>query len=180
MKIYFAGSIRGGRDDAVLYRQIIALLMEYGDVLTELMEYGDVLTEHVGDASLTSTGEDGPSDEVIYERDMAWLAEADVVIAEVTTPSHGVGYEVARAEALGKPVLCLHRRTAGRWLSPGGGFRPCWPAIPRCGARPTTAWRNSGLSWNSSCAVEQVPRSGVTPCPPISSRTGCRTGHRRA
>jgi len=107
MKIYFAGSIRGGRDDAVLYRQIIALLMEYGDVLTE----------HVGDASLTSTGEDGPSDEVIYERDMAWLTEADAVIAEVTTPSHGVGYEVARAEALGKPVLCLHRRTTGRWLS---------------------------------------------------------------
>ena len=56
---------------------------------------------------------------------MAHLAEADAVVAEVTVPSHGVGYEVARAEAstwlsrtaLGKPVLCLHRRNTGRRLS---------------------------------------------------------------
>ena len=107
MKIYFAGSIRGGRDDAALYRQVIALLKRYGEVLTE----------HVGDAGLPRAGEDGPSDEAIYERDMAWLAEADVVIAEVTIPSHGVGYEIAQAEALGKPVLGLHRRGTGRRLS---------------------------------------------------------------
>lgn len=107
MKIYFAGSIRGGRDDAALYRQIIALLAEYGEVLTE----------HVGDAGLTRAGEDGLSDEAIYERDMTWLAEADAVVAEVTIPSHGVGYEIARAEALGKTVLCLHRRSSGRRLS---------------------------------------------------------------
>jgi nucleoside 2-deoxyribosyltransferase len=98
MKIYFAGSIRGGRDDAALYRQIILLLMEYGGVLTE----------HVGSAGLVRAGADDWSDEFIYARDMAWLAEADAVVAEVTIPSHGVGYEIARAEALGKPVLCLH------------------------------------------------------------------------
>lgn len=107
MKIYFAGSIRGGRDDAAQYRQIIALLMEYGEVLTE----------HIGDASLTYAGEDGLVDEAIYERDMAWMTEADAVVAEVTVPSHGVGYEIARAEALGKPVLCLHRRVTGQRLS---------------------------------------------------------------
>lgn len=107
MKIYFAGSIRGGRDDALLYQRVIALLAEYGEVLTE----------HVGDAGLNPTGEDGLSDEAIYERDVAWLAEADVVVAEVTVPSHGVGYEIGRAEALGKPVLCLHRPRAGRRLS---------------------------------------------------------------
>jgi nucleoside 2-deoxyribosyltransferase len=107
MKIYFAGSIRGGRGDASLYQQIIALLREYGEVLTE----------HVGDESLTVVGEDGPSDAAIYERDMAWLMEADVVVAEVTVPSHGVGYEIARAEGLGKPVLCLYRPGTARRLS---------------------------------------------------------------
>ncbi len=107
MKIYFAGSIRGGRQDAALYGRIIALLAEYGEVLTE----------HVADQSLTRAGEDGPSDEAIYARDMAWLAEADVVVAEVTIPSHGVGYEIGQAEALGKRVLCLHRPDAGRRLS---------------------------------------------------------------
>lgn len=107
MKIYFAGSIRGGRDDAALYRQIIALLTEYGEVLTE----------HVGDTGLTRAGENELSDEAIYERDVTWLAEADAVVAEVTIPSHGVGYEIARAEAQGKPVLCLHRRPTGWRLS---------------------------------------------------------------
>ena len=111
MKIYFAGSICGGRDDAALYRQIIVMLMEYGEVLTE----------HVGDASLTRAGEDGPSDEAIYGRDMAWLTEADIVVAEVTVPSHGVGYEVAWAEALGKPggsVRDRHQRLFRRSLVP--------------------------------------------------------------
>jgi nucleoside 2-deoxyribosyltransferase len=107
MKIYFAGSIRGGRQDAALYRAIIALLAEYGEVLTE----------HVGSEGLMPSGEENLSDEAVYERDMAWLAEADAVIAEVSTPSHGVGYEIARAEALGKPVLCLYHAGKGRRLS---------------------------------------------------------------
>ena len=107
MRIYFSGSIRGGRDDAMLYQRIIALLTEYGEVLTE----------HVGDVTLTAAGESESSDDMIYQRDMAWLMEADVVVAEVTTPSHGVGYEIARAEGLSKPVLCLHRGGAGRRLS---------------------------------------------------------------
>lgn len=104
MKIYFAGSIRGGRDDAAIYRRIIGMLEEHGEVLTE----------QVGSASLSSAGESEFADEAIYRRDMNWLAEADVVVAEVTVPSHGVGYEIARAEAMGKPVLCLHRPSAGR------------------------------------------------------------------
>ena len=107
MKIYFAGSIRGGRDDATLYRRIITLLSEYGEVLTE----------HVGSEELTPSGEENLSDEGIYARDAAWLAEADVVVAEVTTPSHGVGYEIGQAEAMGKPVLCIYRPSAGRRLS---------------------------------------------------------------
>jgi len=104
MKIYFAGSIRGGRQDATLYSEIIKLLHTYGDVLTE----------HVGKSNV---GEDDLTDEAIYERDMAWLEETDAVVAEVTVPSHGVGYEIARAESLGKPILCLFRPKADQHLS---------------------------------------------------------------
>ncbi len=107
MKIYFAGSIRGGRDDAALYRRIIALLSKYGQVLTE----------HVGSEGLTPTGEESLSDGDIYMRDMAWLAQADAVVAEVSIPSHGVGYEIGQAEALGKRVLCIHRPGTQRRLS---------------------------------------------------------------
>ena len=107
MNIYFAGSIRGGRDDAALYQRLISLLSKHGTVLTE----------HVGSEGLTPMGEETLSDEDIYTRDMTWLADADAVVAEVTLPSHGVGYEIGQAEAMGKPVLCIHRPSAGRQLS---------------------------------------------------------------
>ncbi len=46
----------------------------------------------------------------VYERDIRWIQECDLVIAEVSTPSHGVGYEIAYALNLGKRVLCLYRK----------------------------------------------------------------------
>jgi len=48
----------------------------------------------------------------VYQRDIAWVGACDAMIAEVSTPSHGVGYEIARALTLGKPVLCLYRQGA--------------------------------------------------------------------
>lgn len=107
MKIYFAGSIRAGRQDAELYRELIACLRQYGDVLTE----------HVGDDDLESAGEKMMSDREIHDRDMEWLAGSDAVVAEVTTPSLGVGYEIASGIALDKPVLCLYRPQPGKSLS---------------------------------------------------------------
>lgn len=106
-RIYFAGSIRGGRSDQGLYLELIR----------HLRALGDVLTEHVGDRTLTASGEEGVTDEAIYRRDLEWIRGADVVIAEVTHPSLGVGYEIATAEALGKPILCLYRPAAGARLS---------------------------------------------------------------
>ena len=99
MKIYFAGSIRGGRQDAALYEQIIQYLKSFGEVLTE----------HVGDPALTSAGDDGPNDQFIHDRDLEWLQSSDVIVAEVTTVSMGVGYEIGRAVEMRKPVLCLFR-----------------------------------------------------------------------
>ena len=32
-----------------------------------------------------------------------------VIVAEVTQPSLGVGYEIGRAYAMNKPILCLYR-----------------------------------------------------------------------
>ena len=107
MKIYFAGSIRGGREDAALYLEII----------NYLKNFGEVLTEHVGDASLTSFGENGTKNEFIHDRDMTWLLSSDIVIAEVTQPSLGVGYEIGRAIEQEKKVICLFRQQEGRSLS---------------------------------------------------------------
>ena len=104
MKIYFAASIRGGRDDDDLYRALIV----------ELARFGTVLTEHVAHPNDV---ERGMTDREIYERDMGWLREADVMVAEVTTPSLGVGYELASAQQLGKRILGLFRPSSGRSLS---------------------------------------------------------------
>lgn len=106
MKIYFAASIRGGRDDWASYLEIVK----------QLREYGEVLTEHIGDAELSATGED-IRDRDIHDRDLGWLKSSDCLVAEVTTPSLGVGYEIGKATEWGKLVLCLYRPAEGRSLS---------------------------------------------------------------
>ena len=107
MKIYFAGSIRGGRDDSHMYMQLI----------NHLKRHGRVMTEHIGDDDLDETGEKDASDSWIFERDVAWIKASDVLVAEVSTPSLGVGYEIGLAESLGIPILCLYRRQEGKRLS---------------------------------------------------------------
>ena len=97
MKVYFAGSIRGGRKDAELYRKVIVAMKEKHQVLTE----------HVGDLSLSTVEDKG--DQAIYEQDTAWLRECDIVVAECTQVSLGVGYELAYAEAHGKEVHIFYR-----------------------------------------------------------------------
>lgn len=106
LNIYFAASIRGGRDDWDCYLEIV----------NRLRQFGKVLTEHVGDAELSVAGEDS-DDRTIHDRDLGWLKEADYLVAEVTTPSLGVGYEIGKATEWGKPVLCLYRPSEGRALS---------------------------------------------------------------
>ncbi|XP_030604285.1 5-hydroxymethyl-dUMP N-hydrolase [Archocentrus centrarchus] len=109
MKVYFCGSIRGGRDDVHVYRRIVHALQSYGSVLTE----------HVSSAELSDRGEDATDsgDRAIHDRDLDWLRQADVIVAEVTQPSLGVGYELGRAVDMKKKIFCLFRPSSGRILS---------------------------------------------------------------
>ena len=99
-KIYFAGSIRGGRVDADLYHRIISYI-QHTDV---------VLTEHVGKSNLCLTEQGRSRDAAIYDQDTAWLRESDLLIAECTCPSLGVGYELAYAEHRGIPCHIFYER----------------------------------------------------------------------
>tara|TARA_B100002052_G_scaffold294523_1_gene319436 strand:+ start:4164 stop:4580 length:417 start_codon:yes stop_codon:yes gene_type:complete len=107
LRIYFAGSIRGGRDDVELYIDII----EY------LKNFGEVLTEHIGNQIISSDGENNMSDLDIHDRDMNWLLDSDIIIAEVTNPSLGVGYEIGRAIENNKKIICLYRKNNKNRLS---------------------------------------------------------------
>jgi 2'-deoxynucleoside 5'-phosphate N-hydrolase len=107
IKIYFAGSIRGGRNDHSLYKNIIG----------HLQTYGEVLTEHVGQEGITPAGEVDMSDGEIFKRDIDWLSSSDVFVADVSTPSLGVGFEIAKAVELHKKILCLYRVQEEKQLS---------------------------------------------------------------
>ena len=92
-KVYFAGSIRGGRVDADLYHRMI----------TYIQRTDVVLTEHVGKSDLNLTEQGRDRDAHIYNQDTGWLCESDLLIGECTCPSLGVGYELAYAESRGIP-----------------------------------------------------------------------------
>ncbi|XP_061083625.1 2'-deoxynucleoside 5'-phosphate N-hydrolase 1 isoform X1 [Conger conger] len=109
MRIYFCGSIRGGRQDLLLYQRIVEKLQTYGKVLTEHVSHGDI--------SEKDEGAELKDDRAIHDRDMDWLVTADVIVAEVTQPSLGVGYELGRAVAMHKKIFCLFRPSSGRVLS---------------------------------------------------------------
>ncbi len=115
MNIYFACSITGGRDFEPAYQAIIAALLEDGHT---------VPTAHLADSQVKAL-EAIVSPRDVYERDAAWIKECEVMVAEVSTPSHGVGYEVAYALSLGKPVLCIYQegRPISKMLS--GNTHPC-------------------------------------------------------
>ena len=106
-KIYFAGSIRGGRGDAELYARMIDCIKKRGHI---------VLTEHVGRPELSALEQGKDGDTAIYDQDTAWLRESELLIAECTNPSLGVGYELAYAERCGKPC-CLFYNKARTQLS---------------------------------------------------------------
>jgi len=100
MKVYFACSVVGGRRDEAVYQAIVeALLADGHQVPTAALAKSDVLL----DEEVVHPAE-------VYKRDIAWIKESDVLVAEVSTPSHGVGYEIAFALNLNKPVICLHKR----------------------------------------------------------------------
>ncbi|WP_440945979.1 nucleoside 2-deoxyribosyltransferase [Methanosarcina sp. T3] len=101
-KIFLSGSIRGGRQLLDVYRFMYDSLEEAG---------ADVVSWHVADPELEET-ESKMTEQEIYARDMGLLAKSDALIAEVTVPSTGVGYEICRALVRKIPVLCLHRPEA--------------------------------------------------------------------
>lgn len=104
--IYFACSIRGGRDDADIYGQLVSHISTQAAVLSEIF----------ADKTLTPEGSSGASRD-IYDKDITWVRQSEAVIAEVTNPSLGVGYEIAKAEEWGKPILALFRESGERKLS---------------------------------------------------------------
>ena len=100
MQVYFSGAIAGGRDDLPIYQHVVARLKTLGH---------RVPTEHVADPNVLAD-ERVVSPRIVYQRDAAWIDGSDAMIAEISTPSLGVGYEIGYALQRGMPTLCVYRR----------------------------------------------------------------------
>lgn len=105
MNIYFSCSITGGRDDQHIYQKMVDFMVAQGhEVPTAHLSKADVLEDERVINALE-----------VYQRDVNWVNDCDVLVAEVSTPSHGVGYEIALALTQEKPVFCCYQ--TGRKVS---------------------------------------------------------------
>lgn len=100
MHIYFACSIIGGREEQSVYKIIVDTLLSDGHV---------VPTAHLSSSDVMDLEETIDPLEV-YTRDIEWIDASQVLISEVSTPSHGVGYEISYALSKNKSVLCLYQQ----------------------------------------------------------------------
>lgn len=127
MNIYFACSITGGREFESVYQIITRALAE---------DHHQVPTAHLAESGIASV-EAVIDPREVYNRDTIWIQESDVLIAEVSVPSHGVGYEIGYALGLGKPVLALYQQ--GRKVSKMISGNPDPGLSVKCYASPENA-----------------------------------------
>src|SRR5574341_1186358 len=105
MNIYFACSITGGREFERVYQALMAALLADGH---------EIPTAYLAESRVIDL-EAVVSPREVYDRDVAWIRADQALIAEVSVPSYGVGYEVGFALSAGRPVLCLAQQ--GRNIS---------------------------------------------------------------
>jgi hypothetical protein len=100
--VYFAASIRGGGEDAPVYREFVDHITSRGV---------HVFAEHFDPDSNSTDGRVMTPAE-IHDRDMAWIEQSSAVVAEVSVPSLGTGYELGRIADMYKPALALYAKDA--------------------------------------------------------------------
>lgn len=126
MKIYLACTVRGDRDAVLGLRELVADLEAAGHV---------VLTRHLLLDDVESV-EAALSERQVYERDIEWLNAADILIADASGSSFGVGFEVgwvlARSDRTPQRVLLLYRADRKDRISRliGGNAHPRCTVVP--------------------------------------------------
>jgi hypothetical protein len=111
MNVYLACTVRGDRGGVPAGRVICDRLQRDGH---------QVLTSHLLDDNVDAA-ESQLSEAAVFRRDLDWLSQCDVLVAEASGSSFGVGFEVgyvlARAHETGQQVVLLYDRTRGNAIS---------------------------------------------------------------
>ncbi len=111
MNVYLACTVRGHRGGLAAARALADLIERHGHT---------VLTRHLLEDDVEAA-ESALTERDVFERDLRWLEAADLLIAEASGSSYGVGFEVGyvlgRAHASGQRVLLLYDRARGPHVS---------------------------------------------------------------
>ncbi|MFH1971183.1 MAG: nucleoside 2-deoxyribosyltransferase [Patescibacteria group bacterium] len=107
MKIYLAGSIAAGREFENSVKEISGILEEMGHTIV-------TKNNVVKNDDKTKSKKLLSVRKYIVKRDLNWLKNSDLFIAEVSTYSHGVGYEHRCAEEFNKPILMLRHSSLSK------------------------------------------------------------------
>jgi nucleoside 2-deoxyribosyltransferase len=103
MRIYLACTVRGDRGAVEGLRALVAALESSGHT---------ILTKHLLDDNV-DTAESALTERQVYERDIEWLEACDVLIADASGSSFGVGFEVGyvlgRTDRTDQRVVLLYR-----------------------------------------------------------------------
>lgn len=102
MNIYLACTVRGDRAGVAAARVLCDAAERHGHV---------VLTRHLL-CDDVDAAESSLTERAVFERDLRWLESAELLIAEASGSSYGVGFEVGyvlgRAAQSGQRVLLLY------------------------------------------------------------------------
>ena len=122
MNVYLACTVRGNRGGLGAARALADLIERHGHT---------VLTRHLLEDDVEAA-ESVLTERDVFERDLRWLEAADLLIAEASGSSYGVGFEVGyvlgRAQASGQRALILYDRARGPHVSrliAGNAHRAC-------------------------------------------------------
>ena len=107
MNIFFTYKKRGSQDNEDRCLEIIEYLKKYGTITSAYIRERNI--DYSG-AKLT--------DKEILERNSKMIREADILVAEVTTPSLGVGYQIHFSKTINKRIVCLYKNQIKTELSP--------------------------------------------------------------
>lgn len=108
MKIYFGFTVAGDRSTLETARKVVELLESMGhEVLTR-----HLVSDNAWEADRSISAQD------VFRRDMNWLMQCDLFVAEVSGSSFGLGFETGYLlGSTNKTVVLLYRRDAGKKVS---------------------------------------------------------------
>jgi hypothetical protein len=149
MKIYFGFTVAGDRSTIDTARKVVHILEEGGH---------EVLTRHlVSDNAWEADRKISPQD--VFKRDMGWLDQCDLFIAEVSGSSFGLGFETGYLlGATSKRVLLFYRADLEKKVSLliTGNTHPNCTLVPYTTAEEVEAFLRTELRDNRRTTLTRL------------------------